>query len=464
RLYKTGDLARYLPDGDIEYLGRIDNQLQLRGFRIELGEIEENLMQHPTTREVLILGRKDSSGDPYLAAYLISHEQELPSISEWRSFLAQKLPEYMIPSAFVSLDQFPLTINGKIDRSALPNPETTRSDLLNQWVPARSPQEAEMVLLWQDVLGVTKIGIHDNFFDLGGHSMLAVRLLARIEAEMDKKVPLATLFQAPTVAQLTEITFQETETGLSTDALVVLRSEGSRPPLFCVPGNLGNVFADLQYLIKYLPMDQPFYAFQDSIEVPTKIEDVASYYLEQLKQAQPEGPYWLTGICSGAVIAYEMAQQLQDENQPITLLALIEPSAPAESAVQTYMQLARSLVPRAMRRFTHHSTQMTDLTATEQKNYFRLKMKVFTNTWAVKHYRPQSYVGQLHLFLSDGSLASPNSYQQKWADFSTKGSTIHRITGTHDSITGNNDTPIDEADMKVLAEKLMICIDTILLD
>jgi len=308
---------------------------------------------------------------------------------------------------------------------------------------------------------VEQVGIHDNFFELGGHSMLAVRLMTRIEAEMAKKIPLATLFQAPTVAQLVEIVYDEAETPPANNALVTLRPTGIRPPLFCLPGNLGNVFTDLYYLVKYLPSDQPVYAFQDSADVPTKIEDVARYYLDQLRTVQPEGPYFIAGICSGAVIAFEMARQLQVQNQVVALLALIEPASPPDGMVQSYLQFARSMLPRAMRRFTHHSDNMTNLTATEQKDYLRLKMKVVSNAWAVKRYTPQPYTGQIHLFLSEGSLSLPNSNQLKWAEFASEGVELYQIAGSHDTITGNNDTPIEEADMKVLAKTLMVCFEEV---
>jgi thioesterase domain-containing protein/acyl carrier protein len=318
-----------------------------------------------------------------------------------------------------------------------------------------------MARLWCEILGVAQVGIHDNFFELGGHSMLAVWLVARIEAELDKNIPLATLFQTPTVAQLTEIIYAEVDASPVAEALVALCPGGDHPPLFCMPGNLGNVFTDLHYLVKYLPANQPFYAFQDSADVPTKIEEVARYYLDQLQTVQPTGPYFIAGICSGAVVAFEMAQQLQAQQQTIALLALIEPSSPPDGTVQSYLQFARAMLPRAMRRFTHHSDTMTNLTTTEQKDYLRLKMKVVGNAWAVKRYTPQTYSGQLHLFLSEDSLSIPHNNQLKWAEFATAGAALHQIAGSHDTITGNNDTPIEETAMQVLAEKLMACFDTV---
>ncbi len=454
RLYRSGDLARYLADGDIEYLGRIDHQVQLRGFRIELGEIESNLAQHPDVREVMVMAREDTPGDQRLAAYVVLNSETSPTVDVWRSFLADKLPDYMIPSAFVTLDQFPLTINGKIDRRALPVPEASRDALVTEFVEPRTPQEVQMVQVWRDILDVEEVGIHDNFFDLGGHSMLAVRLITQIEAITGTKISLAALFQAPTVAQLVEMIDDEEEIALTSKALVALRAQGSQAPLFCMPGNLGNVFTDLQYMLKYLTPDRPFYAFQDSADVPTMVEDVASYYIDQLREVQPEGPYYIAGICSGGTVAYEMAQQLQAQNQEVEFLGLIEPSSPSGGMIKSYLQLARTVLPRAMRRFTHHSDTLQDLSAEEQRDYLKLKMKVVTNTWAVKRYIPQAYSGKVDLFLTWPSLSSPTGNQLKWGNLATEGAEVHQIIGSHNTITGNDDTEIVEEDMRVLTEKL----------
>ncbi len=456
-LYKTGDLVRYLPDGALEFLGRIDHQVKVRGMRIELGEIEAVLKQHPAVRDVVVIVWKDDRGDGRLVAYLALHQSEKNIISEIRDFAQQQLPNYMIPSAFMVLEALPLNLSGKINRRALPTPEITRSEVIEFVAPA-SPLEIMLAEIWQDILGIDQIGIDDNFFDLGGHSLLAVRLITRIEAQIGKKIPLATLFQFPTIAQLVELIDDESEAALTSKAIVALRAQGSQPPLFCMPGNLGNVFTDLQYILKYLASDRPFYAFQDGADVPTKIEDIAHYYVNQLREVQPEGPYYIAGICSGGVIAYEIAQQLQAQNQTVELLALIEPSSPSKGTVKSYLQLAGSLLPRAMRRFTHHSDNLQDLSADEQKDYLRLKMKVVTNTWAVKRYVPESYSGKVDLFLTRSSLSSPTKDQLRWGDFATEGAEIHQISGTHDSIVGNNDVEIGEDDMRVLTEKLNMCL------
>ncbi len=204
RLYKTGDLARYLSDGDIEYLGRIDQQVKIRGFRIELGEIEAALNRHPSVRESVVLVREDAPGEKRLVAYLAHESGSAITVDDLRRFLQQKLPDYMTPAAFVTLDALPLTSNGKIDRRALPAPEQSRPELSEVFVAPRNPVEELLAGIWADVLEVERVGVHDNFFDLGGHSLLATKLFSRIRDAFQVDLPLADLFEASTVAALAE--------------------------------------------------------------------------------------------------------------------------------------------------------------------------------------------------------------------------------------------------------------------
>jgi len=209
RLYKTGDLVRYLPDGDIEFLGRIDRQVKIRGFRIELGEIEAHLSQYPAVREAVVLAREGEPGDPLplgtdkrLVGYVVAKAGQKPTVSGMHHFLREKLPDYMVPSAFVTLDALPLTPSGKIDRRALPAPDSTRPELEGAFVAPETPTEKEMARIWTQVLGLEQIGIHDNFFELGGHSLLATQVASRVRATFQIEIPLYYIFETPTVAGL----------------------------------------------------------------------------------------------------------------------------------------------------------------------------------------------------------------------------------------------------------------------
>jgi acyl carrier protein len=204
RLYKTGDLARYLADGSIEFLGRRDHQVKIRGFRVELGEIEVILAQHPCVRESVAVAREDNPGDRRLVAYVVSSDRPSCTTGELRSFLKQKLPEYMIPSAFVFLDALPLTLNGKIDRGALPAPEQCRPELEETYIAPHTPMEEMIAEIWAEVLKLDSVGVHDNFFELGGHSLLATQVVSRISKVLQADLPLRVFFEKPTVASLSD--------------------------------------------------------------------------------------------------------------------------------------------------------------------------------------------------------------------------------------------------------------------
>ncbi len=204
RLYKTGDLARYLPDGNVEFLGRIDFQVKVRGFRIELGEIESVLSQHPSLQDAVVIVREDVPGDKRLVGYLVAKPAAAPSIAELRSYLKARLPEYMVPTSFVTLEKLPLTTNGKVDRNALPAPDQSRPDLESKYVAPRNDVEEKIAAICAELLGLERVGIYDSFFDLGGHSLLATQFISRLREAFQVEIPLRRLFEKPTVAELAD--------------------------------------------------------------------------------------------------------------------------------------------------------------------------------------------------------------------------------------------------------------------
>ena len=332
RLYKTGDLARYLPDGNIEFLGRIDHQVKIRGFRIELGEIEVVLRRHSGVKEVVVVARQDGPGEKRLVAYIVPQADPAPVVADLRTHLRQKLPEHMVPSVFVTLPELPLTPNGKVNRKALPAPDQSRRDLAGTYVAARDPLEQQLTQLWEKIFGIERIGVRDNFFELGGNSLLAVRLFAQIKKLTGKELPLVTLFQAPTIEQLAAILHQE---GWETPwaSLVPIKPGGSKPPFYCVHGVGGNILEYLD-LAKYMDDDQPFYGLQ-AIGLDGKrpmqnltVEQMASQYIEEIRAFQPHGPYYIGGSSFGGSIAYEMAQQLVAQDEEVALLAFFDTNGP----------------------------------------------------------------------------------------------------------------------------------------
>ena len=330
RLYKTGDLARYLPDGNIEYIGRIDNQIKIRGFRIELSEVEGLLAKHPDVKEVATIVREDTPENRRLVAYIVTKTAQVPTVNSLREFLAIKLPSYMIPVAFVFLDILPLTPNGKIDRRALPVPSYTRQ-LDHAFVASQDDLELQLTKMWEQALDIRPIGTADNFFELGGHSLIAVKLLSEIDRSWHQKLPLSTFITAPTIAQFATILRQE-QGSTNWSSLVKIESSGSKTPLFCIHPVGGNV---LEYypLAHQLGQEQPMYGIQsqglDGIQTPlTQIEAMAANYINEIKTVQPDGPYLLVGYSFGGLIAFEIARQLESRSEKVSLLALLDTESP----------------------------------------------------------------------------------------------------------------------------------------
>jgi amino acid adenylation domain-containing protein len=328
RMYKTGDRARYLPDGNIEFLGRLDHQVKIRGFRVELGEIETALAAHPAIRQAVVVAHQDVAGDTRLVAYVVPID--IPAVL--RTFCKERLPHYMVPSRFVRLERMPLTPSGKIDRRALPAPEPVRSDVISgTFVAPRTPVEEQLITIWQEALGVRKVGVKDDFFDLGGHSLLAARLTAQIEKTFGRRLAVSALAEAPTIERLAEMLARPEGSG-PWSPLIDLQPRGVRRPFFLVHGIGGEVMS-FAGLAQRLAPDQPVYGIRakgsDGVQEPLRdVETMAACYLEAVRSAAPEGPYLLGGYSSGAVVALEMAQQLRAQGEDVAVLAMIDGDAP----------------------------------------------------------------------------------------------------------------------------------------
>jgi surfactin family lipopeptide synthetase A len=346
-MYKTGDLVRYLAtlkdtssrreaspighDGKIEYLGRIDAQVKIRGFRVELGEIEAAIALQPGVKQTVVIAREDNPGDKRLVAYVVLHPGQIIASREIRQFIGQKLPEYMIPRAFVVLETFPLTPNGKIDLNALPAAEFTRDLVVETFVPPRNSVELQLTKIWQEVLGIEGVGIRDDFFELGGESLQAVRLFTEIEQQFQQKLFLSTIFQASTIEQLARV-LEEKESLPDSSYLVPIQPSGTQVPFFCIHGAQGEVLF-LRDLAAHLHRDQPFYAIRSpgqngEIAPLTSVKAMAQFYLQEIRAIQPEGAYLLGGYSFGGLVAFEMAQQLREKGQEVALLALFDCYAP----------------------------------------------------------------------------------------------------------------------------------------
>ncbi|HEX8087553.1 MAG TPA: amino acid adenylation domain-containing protein, partial [Blastocatellia bacterium] len=328
RMYKSGDLARYLPDLSVEFIGRVDQQVKIRGFRIELGEVESVLGHHPGVREAVVMAREDSPGDKRLVAYVTRRQQAGPGVNELRGYLKERLPDYMVPSAFVFMEALPLNANGKLDHRALPAPDQSRSVLEKTYAPPRTAIEQRLADVWAGVLGVDKIGIYDSFFELGGHSILAIQMMLKIRKSFDIDLPVTAMFHAPTISEFARLMEEKSDIASLFSILVPVQVGGTLPPLFCIHPTGGQVMV-YQHIATGLGPDQPVYGLQsrglsDPDSEYKSVNEMAAGYAAYIRRQQPEGPYYLMGWSFGGVIAVSVAWELEQQGQEVAFVGLLD--------------------------------------------------------------------------------------------------------------------------------------------
>ncbi|MCF2146968.1 amino acid adenylation domain-containing protein [Desmonostoc muscorum LEGE 12446] len=518
RLYKTGDLARYRPDGNIEFLGRIDNQVKIRGFRVELSEIETVLSQHQSVQKVVVIVKKNVFADKYLVAYIVPNIETQNFSSLLRKFLKEKLPEYMIPKAFVMLDSLPLTVNGKVDRYVLTALNTPTSHLIDKaFIAPRTPTESTLAKIWAEVLNIEHVGIYDNFFDLGGDSLLTVHLMKQIHKHFERELPLSSLFLNPTIESLATALSSKADS-LPWSPLVPIQPAGSSPPFFCIHPIFGVVFPYYE-LATNLGKNQPFYGLQpiglDGKTAPlTHIEDMAAHYIEALRRVQPKGPYFLGGWSFGGWVAFEMAQQLQKSGEEVVLLAVLDTLAPIPGNIPSlgngfkfmlttvaryiwpffldYFYLIIAITKNRINSLTSRLTNFNkivqnsfweSLTRSLQTNLFshfilkedapvnvipeKSKLRLlselairpmlhvfYANSQAVLNYVPQAYSKRIHLFRTKvQSSIAKEDPSLGWDQLTVGGTEIHHIPGNHLTMLRKPHIPILAAQLRACIEK-----------
>jgi amino acid adenylation domain-containing protein len=470
-LYRTGDLVCRQADGCIGFMGRVDHQVKIRGFRIEPDEIAAVLEQHGDIAQAVVAARDDLSEQKELAVYYIPEPGLSPSVNDLRAFLAANLPDYMVPVAFMQLDEFPIAPGGKVDRKALPSPVKNSVRSRENYVAPATPQQKTMAEIWNAVLGMDEIGVHDNFFDLGGHSLLAIQLVERI-LSAGLSLTVAQLFQYPTIAQMAEIV------GLRGDAeyksLVCLK-EGSpgRTPFFLLHSAPGDLLG-YSNLVHNLPSDQPVYGFQslglvDPNNVHSTIPEMAAHYISILRKFLPDGPYLLGGWCYGGYVAMEMARQLKERGCEVKMLALIDAwvYSPCDRRMAFYrrrFQLMRVIGARMWFRIVtaRIKTYLKNDTADAVKMLDGVQMnegvlanreEVYRrNREAALKYNPRFYPGRVVLFRSDELAAwfLPDMTME-WAVL-TEDQDIFLVPGGHRDM-------LREPSVKVLAARLHASIE-----
>jgi amino acid adenylation domain-containing protein len=460
RLYKTGDRARFLADGNIEYLGRLDNQVKLRGFRIELGEIESSILQSDQVVSAAVALREDGPTGQGLIAYVVPAVLGLDS-QAMRAFLKERLPDYMIPSHFVFLESLPLLSNGKVNRGGLPVPQQWTAAPAEQYMAPSDSIERQLVEIWEALLATRPIGVNHNFFDLGGHSMLLARLLFQVERAFKQSLSVATVFQKPTIAQLAAVL--RDEKAMSQPCRVFpIQPEGTRPPLICL--GAGPYFLPLA---RQLGNDQPLMGVDltllgtDRLPVPVRLQDIAAHVAKAIREFQPNGPYYLGGWCLYGVLMYEVAQQLIADGEEVASLVMIDSRYPAHQAMLPYSARGRM----ALQKWAYHATALGRLKAAEIPAYLLQRVKMLRNravrSWqrldylraiqntdgplemeldpvlfvACTDYKPQPYSGPLVLFQAVERPAGRHwDLRQVWLKLIRGPFESYDIVGGHDGM------------------------------
>ncbi|MGH8890406.1 MAG: amino acid adenylation domain-containing protein [Acidothermaceae bacterium] len=439
RYYRTGDQVRVRDDGEIDFIGRADDQVKVRGYRVELGEIEAVLSRDDSVGAAVCTVQREAATDATLVAYVTAAGTEPVDTARVRAMVARELPAYMVPSRIIVLERFPLTPSGKIDRKSLPAVAAEAPDQQRrqrQGVPPRTPTERKLAEIWREILNVPDIGIHDNFFELGATSLAAARLFARIEQDLGTKLPIAPVFQAPTIEALAKLVDQGSAArDTRWRSLVPIKTSGSRQPLFGIHGGYGTIL-HFHPLSQFLDPEQPFYGLQQrglyGDSTPQgRVEEMAATYLEELRDVQPQGPYHLLGYCFGGLVAFEMAHQLRRAGEEVAFLGAINgPSAdylrdvyyqrkqvhdddeinngeaPAttihRSALRRFLGAQKRALLRKRRRWLYSSIRRLHMNVPER---VRDDFFGWSNHWAEQAYRPEKFAGRLVLFEGTGLYA-----------------------------------------------------------
>ncbi len=420
RLYRSGDRARYRADGAIELLGRLDRQVKIRGHRVEPGELEAALLRLPPIREAAVVVEGSSAETRQLTAYVVGMPGAEPASAEIWSELRRTLPQYMLPAAIVVLDSLPLTSQGKIDRRALPQPGPSAERRTGRHAPPRDPLQHMLAAIWEEILGVRKIGIHDSFFELGGHSLLAAQMMDAVERACGRSVPLTTLFGTATIAALAGALAGKANR--SREPVAAVNAAGTRPPFFFLHGDFSGGGFYSRELARALGPDQPFYAVHPhgliDAEVPETIEAMAADRLRSVRRLRPNGPYAFGGHCNGALVAFEMARLLLAEGESVPMLIVMDAKAPWRATrvfpgVSIGQERAKS--PRVA------AAPAASPLSRDEKASTRYRR-------AMAHYRPVPYSGRLAVLRSEAQLDLRPSLG--WSGLATIVET-HVIPGDH---------------------------------
>jgi len=469
RIYLTGDLGRIRPDGALEHLGRQDSQVKVRGFRVEMQEIEALLSTHPDIQESAVDSFGHERGETRLTAFAVPMAGRVVRSDEIRAWLADALPYYMVPSQVVVLEALPRTATGKVDRLALAAVHRSEASSLEAPELPSDPTERTLVAMWAEILGLIAVAATDNFFALGGNSLLAAQLMMRIDRTFGRQLPPAAVFRAPTVKQLAELLRRGRVDALPIGSLVPIQPHGRRTPFFWIHGDWSNAF-----LAEYLGPDQPLYGvMHQSLDgrpaAYTRVETLAEHYLRQIRSVQAHGPYLVGGYSFGGTVAFEVAQRLTRQGETVSLLAMLDSLFPGGQIVATTLEQSRSTsgVISYAENTRSHFEKLARLSLRDRISYIRVRVEDRVNgivghrvsrsikkivcgvclrmNWtlpvfvrshyilsvyqsAIRNYTPTPYPGRAVYFKS---ASRSTVHQQHWAGVMSGGLEVHEVPGDH---------------------------------
>jgi hypothetical protein len=413
-------MGRLMPDGCLEHLGRKDFQVKIRGNRVEVTEIEAALREQDTVKEAVVVARTDVAGEQRLIAYVIPAEGRTPTIADLRRVLGERFPPYMVPSFWVQLDKLPLTPTGKVDRQALPPPTKVQRDPGTEYVQAMDPLQYGLVLIWEGLLKTKPVGVRDDFFVLGGDSLIAGRMLAQIEQTYGRRLPLATLATRSTIESLA-VAIKDQKDQPPTH-LVQVQAGTWRKPFFLLHGDLNGGGLYCVPLARHLGPDQPLYglaphgAFGD--DIPATIEEMASDHLQRVCAVHPEGPYLLGGHCNGSLVAFEMARRLAVSGKQVDLLVMVEPP-PTRWLVEAATFVSPLPIPDLDRSELNDAPSDVRLTG-----LFAIYRKV------ISRFRPKFFPGRIIIFTSSPVLKRASEPSLGWKAVAGRGVEVHVLPGS----------------------------------
>ncbi len=514
RLYKTGDWGRYDRQGDVHWVGRLDNQVKIRGFRIELGEIEEVMAQYPEISQVAVIVKENDTGDNHLVAYVVAGKALCDRLKEeagkpvgngstdglnkpgdisymkLRDYLKKKLPDHMIPSNIIPLDHLPMTPNGKIDRRQLLELNVRAGQQITPDNRPITTEEKMLTEVWQETLKIQEVGIDDNFFAIGGNSILALRIVIRIRELTGRELPLATFFQAPTIRSYSRFLTRD-DADSQWSSLIAIQPGGAKLPFYFVHAIGGNVLG-YQRMAHYLGPDYPVFGLQsrglDGRQNPFfSIPEMANHYCREIRASFPQGPYLIGGHSFGGIVAYEIARQLTELQCQVGLLVVFDTSIKSLSL----LPLRRQFAVRTklwLERILYHSRQLIYLSFTDKKHYIERKLHTLSrrrasrkwqhefrnarskegellpmafrdvreaNYYASRNYVPKTYAGKVTLFrVQEQGVGILDRDYHGWDHWALGGVDVVEVPGDHVKV-------IEEPHVRVVAERLRDCIDRV---